>query len=259
MSDDAYAVMYNPAGLIQMTKQQVALTHWIELEGISSQFLSYGYPFSIDQTYAVSLIYRQVPLIQNIFTEESVQVYDLVFGFSGAFRLEDLYPGLSLGITLKGVHAVLGPHKALAPALDMGVLVRELPFHSKVALVIQNVGPAITFINSGDPLPLGFRLAASSVTFQDKQKEFLLALDLAQSIDHLPKIKMGAEFTYADFLAFRGGYVLDLGASVRGLALGLGGKVTLEGIRYAIDYAYQPFYWKESNNPTHILSLSAVF
>lgn len=259
VANDANAVDYNPAGLTQILRSNATLTHWIELDGTTLDFISYVLPLGAMGTVAGSATLRQVPSISNTTAEPSVNVDDILVGLSGATKLENWWPGLSGGMSLKFVSSTLGNYTAYTGALDAGVLLEDLPYHSKAALAMENLGMPIKYIDVADPLPFCLRLAGCSQIFEDSVKELLVAADLVQPINGYANLDIGAEFIYLGFVAFRGGYTLDFQEGTRGLVGGLGIKYVWDKTDYRLDYAYNPFYWKNSYTPTHLISLSVFF
>ena len=58
VSDDAYAVYWNPAGLAQVTRQSIALNHVEFIEKVNSQFASYVLPVNkLNGSLGVGLTY----------------------------------------------------------------------------------------------------------------------------------------------------------------------------------------------------------
>lgn len=163
---------------------------------------------------------------------------------------------LKLGITIKVIHSHLssigagaeqGSGIAWAFALDAGMI---LKFTERMQLgaALTNLGPDISYIDvaQADPLPRNFAVGLSyklwnspynSLVIQGELNKMLTNLndgfgkELESAIRHI-----GAEYWYANFIAFRTGYKYDKTGQVKHLTFGAG--LQYESARF--DLAYVP-------------------
>ena len=106
--------------------------------------------------------------------------------FSYADRITE---SLSAGINGKLIRLVLGHESASSYALDFGVQYRlaldAIP--TTLGVVIQNVGPGISFVdeNQPDPLPRFLRLGTSMRLYEDKYNQVRFVSGIRACIDKL--------------------------------------------------------------------------
>lgn len=176
----------------------------------------------------------------------------------------------SFGVQLKVAHQNLGdawiaPYrlddtvedprlKAYAmtvPAVDVGASYDFQTYGLTFGAAVQNVSQEVRYENEQFPLPFGvrFSLTASPMTMLDFNQEvhdFVIAVESVRGRDFGTRVQTGAEYTFMDVLALRGGYMG--GYSERGMTLGLG--LRHSGFRF--DYAFQEFGVFKS---VHMISL----
>ena len=111
---------------------------------------------------------------------------NMVFTLSYADSLAD---SLTMGINGKMIRMVLGTESGSSYAVDLG-LQYDVPFElipTTIGMVIQNVGPGISFIdaNQADPLPRMFRIGTSMSLYRDSYNHFRLVSGITSNIHKL--------------------------------------------------------------------------
>lgn len=111
---------------------------------------------------------------------------NMVFTLSYADYLTD---SIAMGINGKMIRMVLGTESGSSYAVDFG-LQYDVPFKpipTTIGMVIQNVGPDISFIdeNQADPLPRMFRIGTSMSLYRDRYNHFRLVSGITSYIDKL--------------------------------------------------------------------------
>ncbi len=175
----------------------------------------------------------------------------------GSFKL--IYSNLSP----VGAGAEKGDGRTFSFAIDAGLLVTDLLPRTNIGVVLQNVGPDIVYIDrdQADPLPQNLRVGVAYRLIEAEDHRLTLVYDLYKSLaqndavfltslitawtddDLSEEIRQvvhmgGAEFVYADLLAFRVGYFYDEVGVVKYPTFGLG--VVYNSYRFDLSHAYAP-------------------
>ena len=237
IANDAYAPVWNPAGLGQLDSVQVTGTHLSYLESLHYEFLSAAIPFhGSDEGIGASVQYLGSGNIDgrdNVGNatgnfSSTFAAYSLAYGH----KISD---GLSLGVTGKAITESISDASADAYAVDLGGLYRK-DEHWAFGSTLTNVGTAIKFVNQSDPLPLAFHLG----TVYDPTLSWRLALEGVYRESGLASAQMGVEWKYADMFSIRGGYNTS---HVQGLSGGSGitAGLSLFFMGQEFSYAWTPY------------------
>ena len=145
---------------------------------------------------------------------------------------------------------------------DFGMLYNTGFRSVKIGVSTQNFGQQITFAEKAHPAPLAFRLGVSAnifgsegLLFQDDMNRLTLAYDLFQPNDYKQQMHIGAEYSFSELLALRGGYKVDY--DTEGLCFGGGVHTDLSGWPISVDYSYGKM--SEYLNTVHRISLGVQF
>jgi hypothetical protein len=220
-------------------------------------FLSYVHHVRGLGTFGISAIYLTYGNIDYRDEEDNPLGSESPFEISLALSYgTSVNSKLKLGGTIKIIHSHLssigagkeqGSGIAWAFAVDAGMI---LKFTERLQLgaALTNLGPDISYIDvaQADPLPRNFAIGLAyrvwdtpynSLTIQGELNKMLTNIndgfgtELESAIRHI-----GAEYWYANFIAFRAGYKYDKTGQVKHLTFGAG--LQYESARF--DLAYVP-------------------
>ncbi len=272
VADDATAAYWNPASLA--LRQRLSLTYFytplvpdladdIRYNFAAGSFGAFG------GTLGLSLIYLTFGT-SDIIDEQgnaqgSFKSYDLVPTVSYGSRVSDR---LSLGVSFKIVYSKLsdpipqleiGDGTGTSIAGDLGVLYTVAHDSSSVgslrlAGALQNLGPNIAYNDQdqAESLPRMFRLGAAWAPNLTKTKtetgiqlhRILVTAEMTKPLVNAndpPIWKGGAEYTFYDLVALRGGWVQDNDGEITDLTYGAGFMLQKTGTgRLRFDYASFP-------------------
>ncbi len=264
---DSNAVQWNPAGLALVERYEASFMHMAHIADISYEALSLSGPINRLSGWGASVNYLWQPPFdstKNSFgapTQAAGTGYDLALGLSyaynfGNYRTTDFsVSNISAGATLKLIQRSLSDKTANALYGDVGLMAEVLE-GLRLALVVQNFGTTLTFINVADAAPTNSKLGlAWDYTINDANR-LLLAYDLNHPIDSSNpdfvrwRQNLGAEYWLFNMLALRGGY--SFGYDLSSLSAGAGFRWSSLGV----DYAFVPY---RSTGNSHRISLSWQF
>jgi opacity protein-like surface antigen len=273
ISDDIYAVYYNPAGVaINHGNGQVAFSHTQWLADVNYDFAAASLNLESLGSLFLSVTSLRVP-------EEKVRTFDfpegdgqywdassVAFGVGFAKNLTDRF---SIGFNAKYIQESIWSSSATGFALDVGTYY-VTPFNDLViGASITNFGtkmkldgkdiqinydpdgssttgpnniPAEYEMDAYD-LPLTFRIGFSMDVIKSRYIRVKAAFDATHPNDNTEYVNSGIEFAYDELIFLRGGYKsLFLANSEESFTLGAGLNYELSsGLFVKVDYAYGDF------------------
>ncbi|MDD2805414.1 MAG: PorV/PorQ family protein [Elusimicrobiales bacterium] len=248
LADDAFALDWNPAGLINIKKNSMVMMHSPYLSGSFVDYFAYGETAGEVGSWGVSFKYMNYGKIDR--TDSSGIVlgdfapYDTAVGVGFACYItgfnKEPEERFVLGATGKFVKSKIISDDNTVSA-DIGL---NMPYmfdnRFRMSLVAQNIMGTLRYDKEEAPLPLILRFGTLT-----RLSEYLdLTADLVAARDGIPFAAVGAEVkvpVYKDLdFALRAGAntraVTDLGG-LRNVSLGGGVRFT----DYRLDYAFSPF------------------
>jgi hypothetical protein len=236
LATDAYAPVWNPAGLGFVTAPEVAGQHLSYLESINYEFGSIAIPLPHGAGLGTSVQYLGSGNITGTNPDGSAAP-----DFSSYFAAYTLSYGqkildkLSVGLSGKFIDGKIADTSAHAYAADLGALYEATTkFH--LAATVTNMGSKLTFTDQGDSLPLAFHLAAA----YQPENHWKLILEGVESQGESPSARVGTEWHPIDAVTLRVGYKTDTTqqlSAIAGFTTGVG--ITFWGQEFA--YAWLPY------------------
>lgn len=207
MSGDVTTSLWNPSGLAVLPESNLrsgqmgaqASMFYTDYsgpfgeagEGLYYTFISGAFPLGGIGTVGATLQLQGQGTIAvtsdspDVLREESLGT-NMALTLSYADAITD---SLAAGINGKMIRMVLGRETGTSYAVDMGVqyLLPFRPVPTTIGLVIQNVGPGISFIdeNQADPLPRILRIGTSMSLYQDRYNHLRFVTGISAYIDKL--------------------------------------------------------------------------
>jgi hypothetical protein len=237
VSDDAYSVYWNPAGLAYGQGHEIAATYASLFQDENQGFLAITGPVSGGLgRWAVAADYVWISNIQA--RAGDTQAPDSTFNdqnwavsASYANTFGDRY---AFGVTLKGIQETFASFKANSTAVDLGLRAGRPSDPLAFGLTLQNLG----FEMSGDPLPV---LLKGGIGWKPLSG-LTLAADLDEWVNDARTYgDFGAEYRLVPMLALRGGYQVGRSQDQLGGATGLTVGLGLNSSSLSLDYAFLPF------------------
>lgn len=204
MTDDIYAVFWNPGGLAFLnSSHQVALSYSKWLPQFNADlFYSYGsygqYVDALGGTIAGTFIFMNL----GEFTKTDETGRALGKFRSNEFSLGLSYgtqisPDLGAGLQIKYIQSNLAPASVgqqgagvgVSAAFDLGFLWRpsklsifgaNLDNTLRIGVNLQNVGPKMTYDRESDPLPTNLRLGVAAKVVEDEFNDLTFSVDFVK-------------------------------------------------------------------------------
>ena len=230
LADDANGIYWNPAGLVQMKRQEALFMHGIYggISAINFDYLAYVYPMPYS---AVGVGWSTVGVTleegdgQSFSTSRmSEDMYYLSLGLNPALFGSDT---LTVGATLKRLTIDTRFEGGSGMGFDFGALFRPFQW-AQVGVMLRNVATDVR----NEKLPTTFRVGAASRLFTDRLR---LVLDVTTkdnigTVDAtVAKAHFGLEYQPIKMVALRAG--IDDGHPAAGLG------VDIASIK--LDYGFQ--------------------
>ncbi|HAT72242.1 MAG TPA: hypothetical protein DCS63_05450 [Elusimicrobia bacterium] len=257
VSDEASAVYWNPAGLVQIPKLSAVFMRAQYLEEINYQYAAYAQRLSYDSVLAGSVLLtdigsiRQTDISGN--TLGSFAPRDQVFTLSyskAILEFSDKDMDVSIGVNAKYIKSRISG-SARSYAGDIGIMTynfSDIPY--RLAVTASNIGGGLKYDTESNPLPLTFKLGAAVSPLRN----MLFSTDVVFPKQNKPNVLLGAELVTTPGeqtrLCVRGGLnVQQLRDGINGMSMGVGATLRF----FSLDYAFVPMGELGS---THRISLT---
>jgi hypothetical protein len=251
VAEDASSVFWNPAAMAAVLNTNLMFSHSESF--LSSRLEQIALTHETDYgTIGLMFTGQYMDKMERREDEPSAiprgefSVYDIAFS-AGFARY--IMPNLSVGATAKPVYQRIDEQSALGIAFDIGIYHISRIEGLRLAAVVLNLGPPMTFIEEEFALPRSVKIGGSYERAVDPIRgQVLFTFDGVFVNDGDPKQHLGAEYVYRRTLALRAGY--------KGGYDSYGGTFGA-GIRYKkldVDYAF--LLVKNDLGDSHRISLS---
>ncbi|MCK4673178.1 PorV/PorQ family protein [candidate division WOR-3 bacterium] len=279
VADDATACYYNQAGLAFIENTTVTLQHANWLPGLQPdmyyEYTGVAKPFKIG-TMGFNVIYLTTGKTEVVDEHGTYlgeyTTFDIAVGLNYGFKLNSK-TGLGLGWKL--IYSYLVPDwvwgrmpglgieqggTGITYAFDTGVLYKPFKLLS-VAGALQNIGPNISYTESGssDPLPYTLRMGLKLEPINSNIIRVALIADVTKILvgmfaqednSFFENVQyefeeawksVGLEIDYYNFIKLRGGYFLDKEGERKGFTFGGGVQAGGFSIDVGIDQSIYDF------------------
>jgi hypothetical protein len=235
LATDANALLYNPAGLAQVSRHEATFMHNAHMQGINQEYAAYASPHG----WSASLNYLRFGDVQKTTLSNpdgqglgQTTLSDLALGAGYGLKLED---SLALGLGLKYIREVIAGLEVTGYGMDAGALYSvPMVLGLDLGLALQNIGPTTRSRGAHENLPLNLR-AGAAYSFYVRGHENVIALDVSKERSQGALAAVGAETRVLELLALRLGFNTRNDAGV-GITAGFG-CLFKDG---SIDYAFVP-------------------
>ncbi len=235
LAQDANALLYNPAGLGRIRRNEATFMHSASYEGISQEYAAIAFR----RGWGASVNYLNFGGVQKATISNpggsglgSTGLSDLAL--SGGYGRA--WGDLAVGAGAKFIRETIDQNSRSGFALDLGV-------HSRVAAVkglgigaaLLNLGPDVKYQRASEPLPLALR-AGAAYEFPFDKHAGTFALDLIKVRSESIAVAFGSEVVLNNSFPIRLGFT-NKHDSGPGVTAGAGYRQK----DYRVDYAFVPY------------------
>lgn len=234
LATDANALLYNPAGLARISRDEATFMHNSYFTGVYQEYAAYASP----KGWGANLNYLNSGSVANTSVSNpdgsggSSDLTDLAF--TGGYGRK-LGESLSVGGSLKYVRESIAGVTGTAFALDAGAMfaVSQVPGLTLGGSIL-NLGPTVKFQAANENLPLNIRGGAAYI-FDVMGQKSTFAFDVSKERSSSLVVAFGMETVLAKVLPIRLGFTTNNDAGP-GITTGVG--YIYNGL--AFDYAFVP-------------------
>lgn len=210
LSNDADAVFFNPAGLVQIDSPQASLTYMSYLIGINCGSAVYVYPAN-DKT-SLAVFAKGLSATEDRTIADEMGHYagidgtfgmsDFIFGISVARYILDM---LDVGINAKFIQESLDDNSASAVALDVGIMHQSTNENIKIGIALRNIGKQLTYYTNDEYEEVMPTTLTVGFNYHPNQKLYA-TVDVYKPLDNDIFGRFGLEYQVHPMLALRAGY-----------------------------------------------------
>jgi len=255
ISDDASALYWNPAGLVQFKDNQVLFSHNAWVVDINHDFLGAVYHLDEVNTFGVSLTslsMDDMPVTTEFApfgTGEYFGFSDIAIGVSYARKMTDQF---SFGGTIKYIEESLDKLKMRGVMIDLGTYYKTGLGSTRFAVTVSNFGAELA--PDGEVVLVGsrkksnwqsfapptiFRIGFALEPYQNDEHRVTTSIQLNHPNDNSENLVLGAEYAWKELFIIRGGYKFNV--DEQNYSFGAGLHVPISFTEITIDYAFANF------------------
>ncbi len=257
MANDASATYWNPAGLVQIGRNELIASHLDWLVDVDYEYM--GYVHQVTRNFGLGgfvgyLHFADMPVTTEYHPYGNGEYFsysDLVAGLSASLKMTDRF---SFGVTIKYAREELANLRMGGILIDLGTYYWTGYKTLRIAAAMRNFGndmrPGGTYqrrksggltespYQSFSP-PTLFTLGAAMDVYKRNAHLFTAALQMNHPMDDQENLLFGGEYRYRSLFALRGGYRANMDENQ--WTFGAGAKFILKGVLLKIDYAYADY------------------
>ena len=281
VANDASALFWNPAGLVQFTENQVIASRTEYVVDIKHDF--FGVVYHLGESDALGASFSSLHMDDMEITTEAqpfgtgryFTFGDIAVGVSYSKKMTDQF---SFGATIRYAEETLDVLKMRSVMVDLGTLYWTGLGSTRFAVTISNFGAdvqpkgTVTQFNGSRvsdfqsfSLPTVFKLGIATEFIEDETSRLTTSLQLNHPNDNAEHFRIGAEYAYENTFFLRAGVKRTIGQRLFGrdetspedFTLGAGIALDVkEFTRVSADYAFARF---SDLGSVHRISLSFTY
>lgn len=265
VANDASALYWNPAGLVQFAENQLLASHTEYVADIKHDYL--GLVYHLSEGDAVGVSFASLHMADMEITTETEPLGtgrffsfgDIGLGLTYAKRMTDQF---SFGATVRYAEETLDVLKMRSVMVDLGTYYWTGLGNARFAVVISSFGSdvapsgKVTRIDGTSvdafqsfSLPTVFKLGLAMDPVQTENQRLTVSVQLNHPNDNAENLRLGAEYAWQNVFFLRGGAKRTIGQPLFGadatseesFMLGAGVRLATAVSTIGADYAFASF------------------
>jgi Uncharacterised protein family (UPF0164). len=255
VANDASALYWNPAGLVQFKDDQLLLSHNIWVVDINHDFV--GAVYHMDETNAfgvsfTSLSMQDMPVtteFQPFGTGEYFGYSDMALAVSYSRKMTDQF---SFGGTVRYIEETLDKLKMRGVMIDLGTYYWTGLGTTRFAVAVSNFGNQLA--PDGQVVLIGkrsnsqwqafspptvFRIGFAFEPYENEFNKITASIQLNHPNDNSENVSTGVEYSWKNTFYLRGGYKFNV--EEQNYSFGAGVYVPVSIANVTVDYAFSNF------------------
>ena len=181
LARNANGMHYNPAGMGFGINREIMLYHAQWFADISVENITFMYPVNSRFSFGSSVSFLHTPELTRYEIDPlsggpvesgTFSVYNLVVTTGVGYRINNT---VSIGTNVKFFQESLESVNARGVAFDVGLLADIPSSGLRVGFAVQNMGPAVQYVESKESLPTTYR---AGIAYQIRSMNSVFALDV---------------------------------------------------------------------------------
>ena len=218
LAEDANALIYNPAGLARVRKNEATFMHNQYLQGLTQEYMAvatkWGWGAAVNYAHLGNITRTTIRDQDETLDKFALSAMTLSGGYGYTF-----FDNLSVGATAKVIRESIDDVSAHAFAGDAGVLYSVPGYRGlNLGASFQNIGPRVRFDRDAERLPTLFR-GGASYAFKVMEYDSTVAVDLIKDLHGKARVGLGGETVWRKCVRVAGRATMPTTESPRALAL----------------------------------------
>jgi hypothetical protein len=259
VSDNAEAVYWNPAGIVNIRGSQLTLSQTEWPADINLSYVAYVFnPRSIPGTFALSAraLWMDPQIVRTAFEPEgNGEMFDSGMSTLGLTYSRFFTDKFSAGATVHYMHMGLADESVNTALADVGIIYRIGIRGMKIGMSILSLGSEVTFDERPARLPTMFKVGFAFEPIRTGKQRVIASTEFQHPVDNAERANFGLEYNMANRMFLRGGYNLNYDSD--GIAAGAGFRIPT-GSRSWVDLDYS---WVDMSSlgGVHRVSVSLAY
>jgi long-subunit fatty acid transport protein len=255
IANDASALYWNPAGLVQFDKNEVIFSHNNWVVDINHDFAGAVYHLDDENTFGLaftSLSMDQMKVTTEFApfgTGEYFSFGDIAFAVTYSRKMTDQF---SFGGTVRYIEETLDKLKMRGVMIDLGTYYWTGLGTTRFAVTVSNFGNQmapdgkVVLIGKREKSdwqsyspPTIFRIGFAFEPYQDDDNRVTTAVQLNHPNDNSENVATGLEYSWKNIVYLRGGYMFNV--DEQNYSFGFGVHVPVSIAMCSVDYSFTNF------------------